>query len=250
MRHAPPVPRLPIALGLGLALLLPAAARTAAPQEGGGDGERPQEAPPVSGMQTTPAQEEMLRLFGEVERNLRATDLLLWNASTGEVPLAEPEDSGLADLLRDAQSRGRQTTEGIDRILEIARQQSQQSQSSQSNQPPPPSPSQSQQGQSPPSPRENTPEAGEQQPTPPHPEGQDEPKPDGQEHPDPQDANDQGPMRQEETGPRAAAGDEADRWGELPQRVRELFRTEGGGDVPAQYRDWIDAYYRRLNRVR
>jgi hypothetical protein len=29
-----------------------------------------------------------------------------------------------------------------------------------------------------------------------------------------------------------------------------LFRTEGGGDLPPQYRDWIDAYHRRLNRRR
>jgi len=31
--------------------------------------------------------------------------------------------------------------------------------------------------------------------------------------------------------------------------VRDLFRREGDGtDLPPQYRDWIDAYYRRLNR--
>jgi hypothetical protein len=44
---------------------------------------------------------------------------------------------------------------------------------------------------------------------------------------------------------RGANGD-ADKWGDLPVHVRDVFRTQGGGDMPAQYRDWIDAYYRRM----
>jgi hypothetical protein len=42
--------------------------------------------------------------------------------------------------------------------------------------------------------------------------------------------------------------DERERWGDLPIQVREVFRNEGGADLPPQYRDWIDAYYRRLNQ--
>ncbi len=38
----------------------------------------------------------------------------------------------------------------------------------------------------------------------------------------------------------------ADKWGDLPLHVRDVFRAQGGGDMPAQYRDWIDAYYRRM----
>jgi hypothetical protein len=38
----------------------------------------------------------------------------------------------------------------------------------------------------------------------------------------------------------------ADKWGDLPVHVRDVFRAQGGGDMPAQYRDWIDAYYRRM----
>ena len=41
--------------------------------------------------------------------------------------------------------------------------------------------------------------------------------------------------------------DERDRWGDLPVQVRELFRAQGGYDLPPRYRDWIEAYYRRLN---
>jgi len=37
-------------------------------------------------------------------------------------------------------------------------------------------------------------------------------------------------------------------WGELPIHYRDVFRAEGGAGMPAEYRDWIDAYYRRLNR--
>ena len=51
-----------------------------------------------------------------------------------------------------------------------------------------------------------------------------------------------------ERGPAARAAG-ADRWGDLPPHVRDLFRMEGGGDLPPRYRDWIDAYYRRLDRT-
>tara|TARA_R110002096_G_scaffold99189_4_gene219971 strand:- start:5158 stop:5574 length:417 start_codon:yes stop_codon:yes gene_type:complete len=43
------------------------------------------------------------------------------------------------------------------------------------------------------------------------------------------------------------AGRNTDVWGNLPIHLQDIFRAEGGADMPAQYRDWIDAYYRRLN---
>ena len=49
---------------------------------------------------------------------------------------------------------------------------------------------------------------------------------------------------------RARVPDLQDRWGDLPIQVREVFRNQGGSDLPPQYRDWIDAYYRRLNGAR
>ena len=42
--------------------------------------------------------------------------------------------------------------------------------------------------------------------------------------------------------------DARDRWGHLPVQVREIFRVQGADDMPPRFRDWIDAYYRRLNR--
>jgi hypothetical protein len=47
--------------------------------------------------------------------------------------------------------------------------------------------------------------------------------------------------------PIASAGS-ADRWGDLPLHAREVFREQGGAELPSRYRDWIDQYYRRLNR--
>lgn len=47
-----------------------------------------------------------------------------------------------------------------------------------------------------------------------------------------------------------APSDGKDRWGDLPVHARDVFRNEGGRDMPVQYRDWIDAYYRRLNQKR
>ena len=46
----------------------------------------------------------------------------------------------------------------------------------------------------------------------------------------------------------ASTSDTRERWGDLPQHARDVFRSEGGRDMPVQYRDWIDAYYRRLNQ--
>jgi hypothetical protein len=57
-----------------------------------------------------------------------------------------------------------------------------------------------------------------------------------------------GPESKRPGDPSRAEGDE--RWGDLPPRAREVFRTKGGADMPSQYRDWIEAYYRRLNRTR
>lgn len=70
----------------------------------------------------------------------------------------------------------------------------------------------------------------------------------GGENPDPSEMRpaNQTPDQATQSARPVAAG--AEDWGNLPQHVRELFRAEGGRDVPPRYRDWIDSYYRRLNR--
>jgi hypothetical protein len=49
-------------------------------------------------------------------------------------------------------------------------------------------------------------------------------------------------------GEPSPTGTPVEKWGELPPHVRDVFRAQGGGDLPAPYRDWIDAYYRRLSK--
>src|SRR5688572_18616251 len=108
--------------------------------------------------------------------------------------------------------------------------------------------------------RERTPEApGEQGEKPGEPKpGGDQPKSTDQQGGDPKSPSEsKGDPRNEKGGPppgletgRASQDRSNERWGELPETVRDLFRTEGGGELPPEYRDWIDAYYRRLNRER
>ncbi len=50
-----------------------------------------------------------------------------------------------------------------------------------------------------------------------------------------------------ETGEGTRSGRDAEIWGNLPIHLRDIYRAEGREDMPAQYRDWIDSYYRRLN---
>ncbi len=59
-----------------------------------------------------------------------------------------------------------------------------------------------------------------------------------------------GTERKDESGQPVAHGDDTDSWGFLPARVQETFRNQGGDDMPVRYREWIDSYYRRLNKNR
>ncbi|MAF66293.1 MAG: hypothetical protein CMJ84_11635 [Planctomycetes bacterium] len=68
-------------------------------------------------------QQEMARLFGEVERNLYAIDALLYDAGAGDTSaLAGISEAGIDRLLRDSVDTGRDTLGAIDRILELAAQ--------------------------------------------------------------------------------------------------------------------------------
>ncbi len=100
---------------------------------------------------------------------------------------------------------------------------------------------------------EKTPEAPKpdpkqgEQPGQPKPEGE---KPDDRGQNPPPGENRPSPPRVDEGGAGFASGDDADRWGNLPERVRNVFQNQITDDLPLQYRDWIDAYYRRLNKSR
>lgn len=189
------------------------------------------------------AAQEMIKLFHAVERNLKRIDVVLNDASSGDVPLGVPEDSGLDDLLRATQEDGRRVVQDIDRILEVAQRQGRSGRSS-GGQPAEPggeSPLDQRRGERPQG-RESTPEDPGQEPPGERPD-------DGEASDDPGATRPGREFDREQGDPRQPAR-EQEPWGMLPAKIQEIFRNEGSEDVPAQYRDWIDAYYRRLSATR
>jgi hypothetical protein len=56
--------------------------------------------------------------------------------------------------------------------------------------------------------------------------------------------------RQDPAGAPVTPADDTERWGMLPERVQQVFQNQITDDLPLQYRDWIDSYYRRLSKSR
>lgn len=198
------------------------------------------------------AAKEILELFKKVDRKLSEIDNMLFDIGAGERPLEAPEDSGLGALLELTRDTSQEVVDDIDRILELAEQMSQQSQSSsggggsqkrssgaqnQGKQGQPKKPEgRDSEGNKPQGGKQDEPQGQEEQP--------DEPKSPKESQDDPK-RQPQGNDQQHPVG----AGSQADgteRWGELPERVRETFRNQGGEAAPLYYRDWIDSYYRHL----
>jgi hypothetical protein len=67
-------------------------------------------------------QQEMIRLFHEVERTLQDIDVELFDAGAGRIPLPEGRESGIERLLQSSGSKSDQAVAGIERILELAQQ--------------------------------------------------------------------------------------------------------------------------------
>jgi hypothetical protein len=99
--------------------------------------------------------------------------------------------------------------------------------------------------------QEKTPEAPEpgDQPEGQKPQDADQPQDSAQPNP-PQGENRPSRPRLDESGNPVAPGNDGDKWGHLPERVRQVFNNQITDDLPLQYRDWIDSYYRRMNSVR
>ncbi|MEZ6013952.1 MAG: hypothetical protein R3F49_02455 [Planctomycetota bacterium] len=235
--------------------------------------ERPVLTPPGAG---SDPQAEMLELFKKVEKRLNRMSELLGQASAGDIDaLQKVGSAGIDELIRNAeaapaastpqglggliaatQSHGREVVKEIDEVLELARQQAQQQQQQsggggggQSQSPPQPG-GQPKQGQTPENSRqmqgEQAPQPGQGQ------EPKNEPQPGGS---DPQRGEDNPPVTPQENGeapPGAdigapASAEEGGQWGDLPVHVRRVFRNGVSEDVPPRYRDWIDAYHKRLS---
>ena len=214
------------------------------------DPERPLPPVPIEAVDAQRGREEMIELFRKVESRLKEIDQLLYDASAGNAVGGEVAEAGIDELLQQSTSKGEEVLSGIDRILEIAQQQgggscSAAMESSGKSPLDPPKDQPGEQGE-----KEKTPEKPGEKPGEQAAHKQDgEPKsPEGSDAP-PQNRETDQPPPEGETAGRIDAIDSTERWGDLPIHVRDLFRTEGGGDMPPQYRDWIDAYYRRLNQA-
>jgi hypothetical protein len=196
-------------------------------------------------------QDEMIALFHEVERTLESIDIELADAGAGESPLGEGSESGIERLLDSAAQKGQAAVSGIDRILELAEKMG--GSCSSCMKPggegqPKESPLDQERDRGPKQ-RENTPDTPQDSQPKPEPSEGDTPKdstkpdqPNGQEHP--------GSARLDEAGTPQGRVDDAERWGMLPDRVQQVFQNQLTDDLPFQYRDWIDSYYRRLNTGR
>jgi hypothetical protein len=224
----------------------------------------------VPGTSPTDARSELEQLFAKVEKRLERMSQLLGEASAGDTAALERLGSaGIDELIREAESpppsgapsgigalieatqgHGRELVQEIDRVLEIAREQAQQQQSPGSSggsgQPQQPGGKQPEQGQSPENSRQMQ---GEEAPQP----GQDQPQPRDGENPSGNQENPaETPQRPGDQPPGADVGapsgaEDGGQWGDLPVHVRRVFRNGVGEDVPPRYRDWIDAYHKKLS---
>lgn len=245
-----------------LAALLSVAAQDTTPNEP--QGEEEPRIPLPSELQGDSDTDEIVKLFKEVDKQLSVIDAMLFDMGAGERPLGAPSESGLGDLLKMTRDSSQSVVKDIDKILELADKMAKQKQSSSSSssggssgqqQPgkgqPKNQQSPEQQGQENKpgeEPQGEQPQDGEGEQPKPGEQPQDGKRPDGN-----QDSNEtpenttDGQTGSHPTG----AGSQADgsqRWGELPERVRETFRNQGGDEAPLYYRDWIDSYYRHLNQ--
>jgi len=241
------VQRIRLASGiLALSCSLAAAARSARQGKDGEPGPPP--LPEILPPGQSDLASEMVKLFQRVEQNLTRIDTLLNDASAGDAPLSEVEDSGLDDLLRRAQVNCQTVISDIDQILELARRQGGSCSKclKSGNGKPKDSPLDR--------PRDSSPRAGEETPEQPTPEeARKEEQPAGERPESPAESRDKGESAPGEpfdprSGDPVPHPTDADEWGLLPPKIQEIFRSEGSSDLPVQYRDWIDAYYRRLAR--
>ncbi len=218
---------------------------------------------PAIPVRASDAEREMVELFGTVERTLQDIDRLLREAANAPRAAGSGETE-LARKLREARQNGDQARQGIDRILELARQMNPSGSGGGSGQ----EPQSGSSGQSPLDGQGQQSTGRESTPSTPEPGASGEPKgqqqqpgqepgekPGDARKPDGPQATNQAPHERRGGDPRggeqggaASPGDARDRWGDLPMHAREVFRNEGGRDMPPLYREWIDAYYRRLNQ--
>ncbi len=215
-------------------------------------------------------QDEMAELFIKVDKRLQRVSELLFEASTGDASRAdEIGSSGIDELIRAAESASGAGSAGIAQLLEATKLQSQQAgteierileiaaenQSNSSGQPsqsPKSEGENPQQGQTPSGSRKEEKGEGPPQGEPGSETQEGEPQKNGetpnggQEQEGSEDGPGKVPPGSETGAARDGSGNEE--WGDLPVHLRKVFQNGVSDDVPPRYRDWVDAYYKRLNR--
>jgi len=216
-------------------------------------------------------QQQMIKLFGEVELRLRQIDKLLSEAAAGQrgaQDATKPLDqavAGIGALVQRTQEEGQAVVDAIDKLLELAAQQQQQQQGpsggSQQQGGQGQGQQSSQDGQQGKSPLEGQRDTTTQRESTPEKPGEGKGKDPQGEQPD-QNGNPKGNKKTpgdgkntttktppgSETEKLSRGADARETWGYLPEHARDVFRTQGGGQMPARYREWIDAYYKKLNQ--
>ena len=205
--------------------------------------------------------EEIVELFKKVNEKMKAIDDLLFDIGAGEAPLAAPQDSGLGDLLKLTKGASDDVVRDIDKILKIAEEMSKsQSQSKSKSQGQSGQPEKKQgekaegDGEKPEGgpPQKEEPQSGEEDKNGEDPSGEKDEQPKGEpksgEESDEPGLNTPGSDSSDAQLGAGSKANRSERWGELPERLRETFRTQGGEDLPLFYRDWIESYYRHLNQ--
>lgn len=242
--------------------------------------------PPLAG-ESTPDDDidaQIEKLIGDVERQLRNIDRLLENAAAGGAGAgeaareAQATAKAMTELMKRSRAESESAVKNIDQILELAsipRQSNspgggkcsslRKCQGQGSSQGDSQKPSQGQQQAQGKSPLEGSRDAttqrektgdnqGEAGGRKDQPGGQD-PKMAKAGQPQGNQRSDQTPTQQEgapppgsEKGAPMNSMANAETWGFLPEHARDVFRSQGGGEYPARYRDWIDNYYKKLNQ--
>ncbi|MEM6671845.1 MAG: hypothetical protein AAF726_03320 [Planctomycetota bacterium] len=217
--------------------------------------------------------EELQQLFLQVEKRLRRVTDLLYEASSGDMSSANDiGGAGIDELIREAEqgaagassgisrmlgatrAQGEATLEDIAKILELAEQQQGGGGGGGGGQSPPPPGSgqgQPQQGQTPSGSRkeekgERPPQPGQQQQQGQQPSSQSDDPQGNQEQEGGPDGPAKAPPESETGDPNAANGNED--WGDLPIHLRKVFQNGVSDEVPPRYRDWVDSYFKELNR--
>lgn len=188
--------------------------------------------------------QEVKRLFEQVSKDLDEIDkLLLQAASDRRSKAGAGEAATEKDAAKEAHGKQREVVDAIQKILELVPRTGSSQSSGSGGQP-----SSKSDGNLPDDPGQQREDSGA-----PRGENQAPKDPSGGKPDDPRESKEKPkngvkPPRDYATERRERGDLTVDRWGELPEQVREAFTNESTQDVPIRYRKWIQDFYKRVQR--